>query len=99
MPNTRPDALTTWLRQIPVRAALPFKTAPRRLYRVADLYNGRDPARPDSWRGSFDNRVYEWTLGSDGKPRKLSLDEAVAERLHDTSIGQAIARFLDAPTG
>ncbi|HWD29758.1 MAG TPA: hypothetical protein VG387_21480 [Rhizomicrobium sp.] len=101
MPNRSADsrALSAWLRRMPGLGALPFNTAPRRLYRVADLYNGRDPQNPGSWQDSFDNRVYRWTLGPDGKPRKLSLHETMVERLHDTGIGQAIARFIDKPKG
>jgi predicted Rossmann-fold nucleotide-binding protein len=99
MSGRQSKALDAWLRRMPRVDDLPFKTDPRRLYRVADLYRGRDPKRPDSWREGFDNRVYRWTLGRDGRPRKLSRHEAVAERLHDTAIGQAITAFLDAPRG
>jgi hypothetical protein len=88
--------LEGWLERFPGTNAIPFAIDRRRLYRVSELYKGYDPKKPQTWVSTFDHAVYRWTIDPYSKEiRHLSPMEAVAERLHDTSIGQAIGRFLE----
>lgn len=96
MKRSGAESLSGWLDRFPRAEAIPFQVNRRILYRVSDLYRGYNPELPESWKNTFDRRVYEWTLDpSTDEARHLKPYEAVAERLHDTAIGQAIGRFLD----
>lgn len=96
MTKNRGETLAQWLDRFPGKSALPFAVNRRDLYRVSDLYQGYDPKRPDTWTRTFDRLVYEWTLDpATNEARQLRPYEAVAERLHDTAIGQGIGRFLE----
>ena len=96
MKKKQSKILEEWLERFPGTNAIPFAIDRRRLYRVSELYKGYDPKKPQTWVSTFDHAVYRWTIDSYSKEiRYLSPMEAVAERLHDTSIGQAIGRFLE----
>lgn len=84
-----------WRALMPGAKDLPFAVDRTGLYRVGDLYKGYRPRASESWTETFDHAVYCWTLGPDGKARKLDATDAVAERLHDTAIGKATSDFLD----
>ena len=96
MTADRDKALTLWRAAMPGADALPFRIDRTRLYRIGELYRFYRPRAPESWTRSFDHAVYCWTLGADGKARKLGAADTVAERLHDTAIGRATEDFLDA---
>ena len=102
MKKKRADSLRHWLQRLPCRTQIPFKLDRPGLYRIADLYRGYNPKKPESWAQAFDHRIYEWTLvdptAQKPKIRALEPYEAVAERLHDTSIGFSIDRYLKAST-
>ena len=85
--------LDAWLRGMP-GADHPFPTSPDRLYSPADLYAGFDPARPGGLQDSFDARVTRWLTGGGPEPRKLSIGETIAARLHDTAIDRRVADFV-----
>ena len=93
--NAFSQPLETWLRGLPGAEGLHFWPPPERLYTVADLYRGLDPARPASRRRTWDARVYDWTLGADGKPRDLSAIQTVATRLHDAAMDRLTRDFVD----
>lgn len=91
----RPDPLDTWIAAFPERAALPFQLRPSKLYSVADLYDAFDPTRPESWTQTYDVRAWTWFADpATGRPRSLSTGEAIAARIHDAAIGQAIDAHL-----
>lgn len=85
--------LDAWLRQMP-GTDHPFPTSPEQLYAPADLYQGFDPARPETLKDSFDARVTSWLKGGGPDPRKLSIGETIAARLHDTAIDRLVADFV-----
>ncbi len=85
--------LEAWLRDMPGEPH-PFPTSPQRLYGPADLYDGFDPGRPGSLTASFDARVAEWLTHGGLAPRKLSIGETIAARLHDTAVDRLVAAFV-----
>jgi predicted Rossmann-fold nucleotide-binding protein len=85
--------LDAWLLQMP-GADHPFPTSPARLYAPADLYQDFDPVRPTTLKDSFDARVTSWLNGGGPVPRKLSIGETIAARLHDTAIDRLVAGFV-----
>jgi predicted Rossmann-fold nucleotide-binding protein len=102
MKKKRDKTLRQWLTELHGVGDLPFSVDRRSLYRISNLYKGYDPRRPESWKQTFDRRVYEWTLVDPTvqppSTRPLKPYEAVAERLHDTGIGFGIDRFLKVAT-
>jgi predicted Rossmann-fold nucleotide-binding protein len=75
----------------------PFDAWRGRLYSPEELYAGFDPARPESYRETLDHRVYaSFVDPSTRRPRPCGLDDVLAHRLHDLSVGDALADFLDA---
>jgi len=93
--TSKDKALARWRAAMPDAKARPFRIDRTKLYRVAELYRGYRPRAPESWTHTFDHAVYCWTLGADGKARKLDAADTVAERLHDTAIGRATEDFLE----
>jgi predicted Rossmann-fold nucleotide-binding protein len=85
--------LDKWLSQFPNSANLPFRLRPSGLYSIGDLYDTFDPAKKDSWKSTYDYRSFAW-FTTNGKPRSLSLAEAIAARLHDATIQYSIDDFL-----
>jgi predicted Rossmann-fold nucleotide-binding protein len=99
MKKKRGETLAHWLKRLPGADHVPFQLHRVSLYRISDLYQGYDPAKPDSWTSAFDHAVYEWTLDpKTSKARQLKPYEVIAERLHDVAIGHRIDRFLSAAT-
>jgi predicted Rossmann-fold nucleotide-binding protein len=86
------NALEAWLNAMPRTNAI-FSIDRQALYRVPELYQGFIPARPGTWRRSYDYRNYLWFMKGK-RPRKLTRAETIAARLHDTGIGEAIDAFL-----
>jgi len=97
MPNS---PLNAWKEAFPGSAQLPFPlelTGPGiddGLYTIAALYDQLDPARPETWVRTYDHANYKWFLGPDDRPRPLSLEEAIAARIHDAGIAFATDRYL-----
>ena len=87
------EDLQAWLREMP-GGSHPFATSPDRLYSPVDLYRGFDPARPDTLTHGFDARVARWLTDGELAPRKLSIAETIAARLHDTAIDGLVADFV-----
>ena len=83
-----------WLKALPGAGALPFSATPPALYRVADLYAGYDPQDPASFADVWDARVYEWTRAESRHPRRFTLAETLAMRLHDAAIDRLVADYL-----
>lgn len=72
---------------------LPFEPYRPQLYTVEELYDGYDPARPESYRGCLDARVYQhWQATGGGSPSDLVV--TLARRLHDLSMTDARDEFL-----
>ncbi len=89
------DALDKWISEFPAGSTIPFHIRPAGLYTVTDLYDTYDPDVPNSWNGTYDHKAFEWFIDqSKRKPRKLSIAEAIAARLHDAEIENAIDAFL-----
>ena len=89
------DSLDKWIAAFPVTSGIPFLLKPPALYSVVDLYDTYKPDVPGSWVGTYDQRSYVWFIDtSTDTPRKLSLAEAIAARLHDATIETAIDDFL-----
>lgn len=89
------DPLDKWISEFPAGSGIPFHVKPAGLYAVTDLYDTFDPDVPNSWDDTYDHKAFAWFIDkSTGKPRKLSLAEAIAARLHDAAIENAIDAFL-----
>lgn len=79
----------------------PYRTS---LYSVDELYAGFDPAAEDlmeSYRGTLDHRIYvsyRDPLDPGGKLREVLVDEALARRIHDSSITDALDEWLSLQT-
>jgi len=87
------DAFDQWLEALPRAGDLPFWPPPAALYTVERLYAGFSPSDPCSLERTYDARVYAWTLGADGRPRRLGLRETVAARLHDAAMDHLVGAF------
>ena len=87
------DDLEAWLRTLPGGPFL-FDPAPGRLYAPADLYLGFDPERPHTLKDSFDARIGAWLTAGDCTPRKLTIAETIAARLHDTAVDRLVANLV-----
>ncbi len=85
--------IEAWLRTLPGGPFL-FDPAPARLYSPAELYVGFDPGRPGSLSDSFDARVAAWLTAGDCTPRKLTIAETIAARLHDTALDRLVAALV-----
>ncbi len=77
----------------PTVPGLPYEVYRSRLYTCAELFEGFDPARPESYADTPDARIYRHTRRQGRLPDPL---HALAERLHDHGISEALD---DALTG
>lgn len=68
----------------------PYRTA---LYTPAELFDGYQTGVAGSLASTLDSRVYRWSRA------ELGLVEAMAKRLHDASIDDALAELLDGDSG
>ncbi|NUQ78885.1 MAG: hypothetical protein HUU21_35620 [Polyangiaceae bacterium] len=79
-----------WLPGLPYH---PYRGA---LYTVGELFFGFDPDRPESYEETLDKTVYRhWE--KTGGPHPQSLLEALAQRLHDHAITDAMEDLLFPP--
>ncbi|MED5374273.1 MAG: hypothetical protein VX899_24860 [Myxococcota bacterium] len=81
----------------PVPPRLPFHPYRAHLYTPEELLTGFVPGDPDSFaRDTLDSRIYDHSealRGSEGAPPVL---DALAQRLHDHAIDDALAQLLHA---
>ncbi|HEX4225723.1 MAG TPA: hypothetical protein VHZ97_25390 [Pseudonocardiaceae bacterium] len=70
---------------------LPYRVYRSSLYRPAELFDGFDADRPASYTDTLDARVYQYVQGCGPHPEPLP---ALAQRLHDHSITEALAEVL-----
>ncbi len=80
---------------IPPFTGKPFKAFRGTLYTPEELYKGFDPANPGSYADTLDARVYRYFKSS----HDHSLDDALARRIHDFSILDALEDNLGVWTG
>ena len=75
---------------------LPFEPYRARLYAQGELLEGWTPGDPDSFgRDALDSRIYAW---ASQHPKAMSLPvlDALAQRLHDHAIDDALGEHLTA---
>ena len=89
--------LEAWLRGLPGGPFL-FDPSPARLYAPADLYQGFDPNGRGTLKDCFDTRIAGWLTAGEGTPRKLSVAETIAARLHDTTLDRLVAALVRSHT-
>ncbi|MBW4715808.1 LOG family protein [Saccharothrix obliqua] len=70
---------------------VPYRVYRSSLYTPAELFAGFDPARPASYADTPDARIYRHTRQQGHHPDPL---HALAERLHDHAITEALAEVL-----
>lgn len=87
--RTRADAAGALL--FPDIPDLPYRPYRGALYPPAELFAGFDPARPASYADTLDARVYRSVRAEGEHPGPLA---ALARRLHDHGIAQALADVL-----
>ncbi|WP_224245129.1 LOG family protein [Hyalangium gracile] len=69
---------------------LPYRSG---LYSTEELYAGFDPSRPESYADTLDARIYaHWS--AQGRAHPVSIVEALAQRLHDHAITDAMEELL-----
>ena len=69
------NVLEAWLNAMPKTNAI-FRIDKPALYRVPELYQGFDPARPRTWRESYGYCNYLWFMKGK-RPRKLTRAETI----------------------
>jgi predicted Rossmann-fold nucleotide-binding protein len=77
----------------PAIPELPYHVYRTSLYTPEELFEGFDPARPASYAGTPDARIYEHSRSQGREPDPLY---ALAERLHDHSITSVLTETLAA---
>jgi predicted Rossmann-fold nucleotide-binding protein len=75
----------------PVIPELPYRVYRTALYTPEELFAGFDPADPASYASSLDARIYRHSQDRGRQPDPLY---ALAERLHDHAITEALAATL-----
>jgi len=79
----------------PPISGLPYQPYRGALYTPEELYAGFDPARPETYADTPDARIYQhWASQGRGTPPTLL--EALAQRLHDHAITDALDDLLAA---
>lgn len=73
------------------RLDVPFKTYPNALYSGETLYEGYRRGVPESYRGCYDKRVYDYYKQSE---KQYSIKDSLAQSLHDHSITENLNDFL-----
>ncbi|WP_433266146.1 LOG family protein [Actinosynnema sp. CS-041913] len=71
---------------------VPYSVYRSALYTPAELFDGFDPARPESYADTPDARIYRHSRQQGHHPDPL---HALAERLHDHAITEALDEVLD----
>lgn len=78
----------------PVMSDLPYNPYRPFLYSKEELYDKFDPKNPLSYLDCLDAVILKhWR--QDGGPEPTNLIHAMAQRMHDQSIGNALTEFLD----
>ena len=72
----------------------PFDPYRNRLYGPDDLFEGFEPSRPESYAQTPDAQIYAHYMQT-GKAEPPSIMEALARRLHDFSITDAISGLIE----
>lgn len=75
----------------PVIPGLPYQTYRAELYTPAELFAGFDPGTPESYLDTLDARIYRYGKEQGRLPHPA---HAIAERLHDHSITEALTELL-----
>lgn len=76
--------------------SLPFDTYRAHLYRQGELLAGWTPGDAESFdRDALDSQIYAWS-SQHGRGRNVPLLDALAQRLHDHAIDDALTEHLDA---
>jgi predicted Rossmann-fold nucleotide-binding protein len=94
VPSTMQRAEASAALLFPEIPALPYRAYRSTLYTPAELFGGFDPSTPESYVDTLDCVVYQH-VRSVGAERPDPL-HALAERLHDHSITEALDDALDA---
>lgn len=71
---------------------LPYRVYRNGLYTCDELFEGFDPERPESYAGTPDARIYAHSRRQGHRPDVL---HALASRLHDHAISEALTAALD----
>lgn len=79
---------------LPTLTGLPFNPYAPELYGAETLFDEFDPAQPCSYCDTTDAKVYQHWLDSGG-PNPSTIADALARRLHDMAMTDAIEDFLD----
>ncbi|PPK64560.1 hypothetical protein V5P93_006985 [Actinokineospora auranticolor] len=90
-PETQRRAHAAGALLFPIVPGLPYEVYRSRLYTCAELFDGFEPARPESYADTPDARIYQHALAQGARPDPL---HALAERLHDHSISEALDDVL-----
>ena len=80
----------------PTLAGLPFNPYQPFLYNAATLFDGFDAEDPCSYCGTSDARIYQHWRDTGG-PNPSTIADALARRLHDMAMTDAIGDFLNGP--
>ena len=80
---------------LPALRGLPFEVFRSSLYDADELFAGFSPTDPCSYCDTPDAKVYRYWVDS-GKASPPSIADALARRLHDFSVSDAIEDFLAA---
>jgi len=72
---------------------LPYNPYRAALYTPEELYAGFDPAEPDTYAATLDARVY-LHFRKEGGGSPTSIREALAQRLHDHAVSDALEELL-----
>jgi len=78
----------------PTLEGLPFNPFRTSLYTRDTLFPNYDPQSPCSYCDTADGQIYRYWVDA-GRAHPLCISDAMAQRLHDVSITQAISTFLD----
>lgn len=89
------DALTAQGAMVfPAMTGLPFDVYRTHLYTYDELFDGFEADNPCSYGRTPDSQIYRhWKEAGRATPSSAKI--ALAQRLHDYSVHQAIARFMD----
>jgi predicted Rossmann-fold nucleotide-binding protein len=86
-------ALTHGAMVFPPFLGLPYVPYRSHLYTPEELYAGFEPARPESYTGTLDARIYaHWE--AQGRANPPSILETLAQRLHDHAVTDAMEELL-----
>jgi predicted Rossmann-fold nucleotide-binding protein len=90
-PETARRAQAAGALQFPAIPDLPYQVYRTSLYTPEELFAGFDPRRPESYVDTVDARIYRHSRDQGRQPDPL---HALAERLHDHAITEALAAEL-----